>query len=63
MLSDIFKELEVESNFPNLFKGEFGLKTKFGIVSYAPIQQMYHAMKILEFSKNFNFKKSKSFRN
>ena len=56
MLSDIFKELEVESNFPNLFKGEFGLKTKFGIVSYAPIQQMYHAMKILEFSKNFNFK-------
>lgn len=55
MLNDIFEELNLKSNFPNIFVGEFGLKTDFGIVSFAPIQQMYHAMKILEFSKTYNF--------
>lgn len=56
MLDDIFKELGNESNFPNIFKGEFGLNTKYGVVSFAPIQQMYHAMKILEFSKIYQIK-------
>ena len=56
MLDDIFNELGNESNFPNIFKGEFRLNTKYGVVSFAPIQQMYHAMKILEFSKIYQIK-------
>ena len=59
MLDDIFNELNFKSNFPNIFQGEFGLKTDLGIVSFAPIQQMYHAMKILEFSKSYNFENAR----
>jgi hypothetical protein len=54
MLENIFKKLGKKSNFPNIFIGEFGLKSKFGIVSFAPIQQMYHAIKVLEFTKTLN---------
>ena len=55
MLNDIFEELNFKSNFPNIFEGEFGLKTDFGVVSFAPIQQLYHAIKILEFSKTKSY--------
>lgn len=56
MLQEIFNELGYKTDFPNIFEGEFGLKTSLGVVSFAPIQQMYHAMKILEFSKTYNIK-------
>ena len=56
MLQEIFNELGYKTDFPNIFEGEFGLKTSLGIVSFAPIQQMNHSMKILEFSKTNNIK-------
>ena len=56
MRQELFNELGYKTDFPNIFEGEFGLKTSLGIVSFAPIQQMYHAMKILEFSKTYNIK-------
>mgnify|MGYP001158669086 FL=1 len=56
MLQDIFEKLGHKTDFPNVFEGEFGLKTNFGVVSFAPIQQMYHAIKILEFSNTYNIK-------
>jgi len=54
MLNQIFENINCKTNFPNIFKGEFGLKTNYGLVSFAPIQQMYHALKILELKKNYN---------
>lgn len=56
MLQDIFEKIGFKTDFPNIFLGEFGLKTNFGIVSFAPIQQLYHAIKILEFCTTYKIK-------
>ena len=29
-----------------------GIKTKYGVISYAPIQQLYHAIQVLEITKD-----------
>ena len=57
MLEKIFQNMNIKTDFPNIFKGEFGLKTKYGLVSFAPIQQMYHATRILDLKRNYNIHK------
>jgi hypothetical protein len=39
-------------SFPNPFKGEFGIQTKLGIISYRTIQSIYQAWRISEIVKN-----------
>ena len=59
MLEDIFKFLGKKSYFPNIFIGEFGIKTKFGIVSRSAIQQMYHAIRLAQLLNDLKIKEPK----
>ena len=52
LIDKIFENLGVKSDFKNTYSMEKGIKTKYGIISYAPIQQLYHAIKVLEITKD-----------
>ena len=51
LIDNIFDHLKLKTNFPNLFAKEKGIKTKYGIISYAPLQQLYHAIRVYELTK------------
>jgi hypothetical protein len=59
MLEDIFKYIGKKTSFPNIFIGEFGIKTKFGIISRAAIQQMYHATRLVQLFNDLKIKEPK----
>ncbi|HSN61071.1 MAG TPA: hypothetical protein VLR49_09055, partial [Ferruginibacter sp.] len=48
------KEFGFSLDFPNLFEGEYGIKTKRGIISYRAIQAIYQAWKIATITKHIS---------
>ena len=52
LLDKIFDTIGLKSDFKNTFSMEKGIDTKYGLVSYATIQQLYHALKIFDILKN-----------
>ena len=51
LLEKIFNHLGVKTDFKNTFSEIRGIKTKYGLVSYHNIQQLYQAIKVLEITR------------
>ena len=54
LLDKLLNHLNLKTDFPIIFSKQPGLKTKYGIISSPSMQQLYHAIKIYELTKNIN---------